>query len=113
LKLGARVRKVAAKVKRGSQNGVCQRNCDRILHSGNCCRTAFCALEGGSEIAGSQVEHIERTQQPRLIERVAAFFCDREASLQGYARRIASSPHEHQRHAEGCLKMHLVESAKS
>ena len=37
------------------------------------------------------------------------FFGDREASVQGHARRIASSAREHQRHAQGRLKMHLLE----
>src|ERR1044072_4302780 len=48
-----------------------------------------------------------------LIKRIATVLSDRETSLESYACCIAPSPHEHQGHAEGRLKMHLGEPAKS
>ena len=56
------------------------------------------------EDAGHALMH----ERPELL---AAFFSDCQASLQGYARHIAPSPHEHQRHAVRCLKMHFMRSA--
>ena len=90
-----------------------QRGSGRILHRSGDGGTAPCVVQGGFEIPDAQVEHIQRTQQPQLVEGVATFLGDREASVQRHTRRIATSAHEHQRHSQGRLKMHLLEPAAS
>ena len=59
------------------------------------------------------MKHIQRSQKPKLIKSVAALFGNREAPIQGHARGIACSAHEHQGHSEVRLKPHLLEPAES
>ncbi len=54
------------------------------------------------------MKHVKQTQHLQLIGRVAQVFGDRKASAQGRFRRVAVAARQHQRHAQGGLKMHLL-----
>ena len=56
---------------------------------------------------------MQHAEQSRLVEDVAALFGDRQASVEGHARRIAFSMHLHRRNSEPRLKMHLLECSVS
>ena len=111
LQFGACGAEIAAQLKRNPQNGMRQLVSHRILYRSGDSGAAPCVVQGCLEASGAQMEHIERTEQPQLIEGVAAFLRDREASVQRLARRVLSSAREHQGYAEGRQKAHFLEPA--
>ncbi|TIX40178.1 hypothetical protein [Mesorhizobium sp.] len=57
------------------------------------------------------MEHLQRAQNLKLVERIATPVGNGKTSVQSHARRIFSTTGEHQGHPEGGLKKHLLRSA--
>ena len=74
---------------------------------------ALCVMQGGFEIPAAEMKHVQHAEQCRLVEDVAAFFGDGQASVQGQTCRIAFSLHLHRRNSYSRLKMHLLGSSAS
>ena len=89
LELDARSVQIAHDVQRSAQNGMGQRDSGRILDGPGNGPAARCVMQRGFEIAAAEMEHVEQTQQPHLVEGVAAVFRDRQAPVQGRPRRFA------------------------
>ncbi len=102
---------ISVEVKRDSQDGMGESNGDRILDGSGGSGTAPCVVKGSREISDTQVEHVQRAEQTELIKCLATLLGDRKAPPQGCTCRCVSAAHEHQGHAEGGLKMHLIEAA--
>ena len=105
------IAEIAVEVKRDSEDGMGESNCDRILNGSGGGGAAPCVVKGSREISDTQVEHVQGAEQTELIKRVATLLGDREAPRQSGTRRCVSAAHEHQGHTEGGLKMHLIEPA--
>ena len=86
-----------------------QCDCGRIVNAPGKGSAVLCVTQCGVEIPAAEVEHVQHAEQSGLVEDVAALFGDRQASVEGNARRIAFSMHLHRRNSEPRLKMHLLE----
>ena len=102
-----------AEVQRIAQYRLGRCDCRAVLGRCGDGRKAPRVLQGGSEIAGAQVEHVQRAQHAQLVEGIATFLGDREAPVQGHARFILPPRMKMHRHSERRLQMHLLEPAAS
>ena len=85
-----------------------QRDSRRIIDAPGKRSAALGVTQCSLEITAAEVKHVQHAKQSRLVEYVAALFGDRQASVQGDARRVAFSVHLHGRNSEPRLKMHLL-----
>ncbi len=95
LKLAARAVQPADQMMRYAQKRMAYFDGVRMRHRGRHGAAAFCVEQAGFVISHAQVEHVQRRQQPYLVERVIARLRNRQAFQQCRMRRFAHAAREH------------------
>ena len=98
-------------MQRVAQNEMPERDGGRILRICGDGSAAPGVTEGGLELPGTQMEHVQRAQYPQLIAGIANLFGDLKTPAQGAARRIAFAVKVHRRISQARLEMHFLDAA--